>query len=107
MRTETQENLRTEFKTVEEVKKFYNVTEGAFDLPDKGRKLYDSTSDLNGLTKYINDTFIKIDDTNRLDILDSLFQNYLNSIRVNDKKLLNRFGQNFLHVYILSVKKPA
>ena len=67
MRTETQENLRTEFKTVEEAKKFYNVTEGAFDLPDKGRKLYDSTSDLNGLTKYINDTFIKIDDTNRLD----------------------------------------
>ena len=60
--------------------------------------------DLSELTKYINDAFIKIDDANKLDLLESLFQSYLNSICANDKKLLNRFGQNFLHIYIESVK---
>ena len=47
--------------------------------------------DLSELTKSINDAFIKIDDTNKLDLLESLFQSYLNSICANDKKLLNRF----------------
>ena len=105
MRTKTLKKLQTELKTVEEAKKFDNVTEGAFDLPDKGGKLDDSMLDLSELTKYINYAFIKIDDANKLDLLESLFQSYLNSICANDKKLLNRFGQNFLHIYIESVKK--